>query len=207
MHECNNRSIAVYPIHPFVITAPPVLRVKRVREPIPAYLEGGRGYTLGQTAGSFQGHRAQQPVALTPTANTQLLMKLIWNCGAKCRSHSDTGRRCQFHTCTLTLQCCRRPHCGVALFGSLTDSLLSSTWRLQLFKTRMFSSVILARVNAALRGMRKSCCVYRDMCAFCAPRRSVSTRPITPHGHVAAGGLGAADMSAQFKEMERRDAG
>lgn len=41
----------------------------------------------------------------------------------------------------------------------------------------------------------------------CAPRRSVSTRPITPHGHVAAGGLGAADMSAHFKEMERRDAG
>lgn len=184
MHECNNRCIAVYPIHPFVITAPPVLRVKRVREPIPAYLEGGRGYTLGQTAGSFQGHRAQQPVALTPTANTQLLMTLIWNCGAKCRSHADTGRRWHLQT-----HCCRE-------HGGYNFS-----------KTCTFSSVPLARVNAALRGMRKSCYVYRDMCAFCALRRSVSTRPIAPHGHVAAGGLGAADMSAQFKEMERRDAG
>lgn len=48
MHACQfmNAIIGVLQFIPFVITAHPVLRVKRVREPIPAYLEGGRGYTL-----------------------------------------------------------------------------------------------------------------------------------------------------------------
>lgn len=36
---------------------------------------------------------------------------------------------------------------------------------------------------------------------------SVGARSIAPHGHVVAGGWGAADMTAQFKEMEQGDAG
>lgn len=46
-------------------------------------------------------------------------------------------------------------------------------------------------------------CVCTWLCSGPVPRGSVSTRPVARHGHEVAGGLGAADTAARFKEMEQ----
>lgn len=48
-----------------------------------------------------------------------------------------------------------------------------------------------------------SWCVCTWLCSGPVPHGSVSTQPVARHGHEVAGGLGAADTAARFKEMEQ----